>query len=44
MDVRYLQHLAQLGISTIYTTYYFLSRPREGGGVYEGWTESNKSH
>lgn len=32
MGVRYLQHLAQLGISTIYTTYYFLSRPREGGG------------
>lgn len=31
MGVRYLQHLAQLGISTIYTTYYFLSRPREGG-------------
>lgn len=28
MGVRYLQHLAQLGISTIYTTYCFLSRPR----------------
>lgn len=33
MGVRYLQHLAQLGISTIYTTYYFLSRPREGEGL-----------
>lgn len=36
MGVRYLQHLAQLGISTIYTTYYFLSRPEGLGSTRAG--------